>query len=477
RAQAGASVLASGIPGRADLALSGGVALPDGHVSATAVVGQGRRSDRTYTDAFGATVDMAGASQLDPALLSAEARSGVWTLALAAEHFHTTHQDANVRAWKRPHESDFDGLYARLEADLAPSGRWDLRPYLRAKWQQPYHSTDWSSMEVYSATEDRVDRTVLGFETSTEEQAWTLQGGAEGGVDHATVPEVQTDWWFEDGRNITYGFGSGWVQATRSFPGLTLTAGGRFDGHLAYGTALSPRVALTHAWRRGHYKLLGSRAFRAPGIVQARDRVSPETVTVLEAEAGAGPATWLYLTGTAFDVRIDRPLVYFYVNETEGYVNGSVAGNRGGGLQADLLWNPWRASLGWSATTASGRNETEDFAVAASDDALLGTPSHKVVGTLSTQWSRLSLSTAVTWLAPRWTSVRPSPGTWMEEQVPAALLWDATAVLTLPANLWTSLSVHDLANQAPPFVQPYAGHHAPLPSSGREIGLTLGWTP
>lgn len=479
RVQATGSVLASGVPGRADVAVSGGKTLEHGHVAASAVVGQGRRSDRTYTDVAGGSVDLTHASQADPAFLSADAEVGVWTMALAAEHFHTTQQDANVRAWKRPHDADFDGIFGRLEANVRPADGWTVRPYLRVKWQQPYHSTDWSSMSAYSATEDRVDRTVLGVEAATEDDGgWTLQGGAEGGIDHATVPEVQTGWWFDGGQSIVYGFGSGWAQATRTLPALTLTAGGRVDGHLAYGTAFSPRLALTHAWRRGHYKVLASRAFRAPGIVQARDDVDPETATVLEAEVGAGPTPWSYLTATVFDVRIDRPLLYVYTANDEGYANGTVAGNRGGGLQGDLLWRDWRASLGWSATTASGRNETEAFAVSGNADALLGVASHKVVGTLSTlAWSRLSLATTGSWFSPRWTVLHAEGGSATEEQLPAASVWDATATLSLPRGLWTSLSVHDLLDQAPPFTQPYDGLHAPLPSSGREIAVTVGWIP
>lgn len=47
---------------------------------------------------------------------------------------------------------------------------------------------------------------------------------------------------------------------------LPVFIGARFDNHSQFGSAFSPRVGVTKLFENWHFKLLYSRAFRAPAI-------------------------------------------------------------------------------------------------------------------------------------------------------------------------------------------------------------------
>jgi hypothetical protein len=287
---------------------------------------------------------------------------------------------------------------------------------------------------------------------------------------------------FATGRTVVFGFGSAWAQAIADLEVTTLTAGLRYDVNSAYGDALSPRLALTRAWKRAHYKVLLSRAFRAPGIEHSRYDVDPERTTVVEGEVGFAPSGWAYATVGAYEVQIQGPLVYFYDLSipAEGYRNGPAAGTRGATATLELKPpGPVDASVGWAWTAPSDR-VIDPFELPGSPETLLGVASHKGVARLSAQGDALGGGVVGTLLSPRHAELGvDDSGAAVFGQLPAAFLLDANVSLSpgFAPGLSLQVSVHDLLDQAPPFVQPYAGGHPPLPSGGRAFGLSVTYAP
>jgi outer membrane receptor protein involved in Fe transport len=260
---------------------------------------------------------------------------------------------------------------------------------------------------------------------------------------------------------------------------VDVTAGARVDAHSSYGVAVSPRVVLTQAWDRAHFKLGAARAYRAPGIVQARSDVGPEHSTTLEAEVGVGPTSWAYLTVSGFDATLDDVLVYRYSYdpltdvETEGYVNLASTGTRGGEAELRLLNGPFGLVAGWAFYTTAGKNDVPDYAVPG-EDALLAAPQHKgVLRADLDPFDGLVVGATATVLGPRHAVVDRAAGASVIEPLPAAVLLGAVLDLELPfaPGLAIGVVAQDLLDENPPFVQAYDGGHLPLPSTGREIGL------
>jgi outer membrane receptor protein involved in Fe transport len=485
RADARASWLGSGAYGHQDLGFSGGYSLGDDtRLGVSAVVGRGRRTDDLYTDVYGTTADLTDASAIDPGLLSVNVRHGGLTASGLFEWYRITHRDNFVGLLNHDRDNDFLGAYGRAAWRLPLGSGWTVTPRLSSKVQWPWRSL--RDIPPALALHHRVDRTIAGVDLRGQPAEWfDLLAGGEAGMDRFHLLTEEPGAWFDGEADTTYRSAAAWAQTIVRTPWVNLTAGLRFDANDAYGTAASPRVAVTRAGGRGHLKLQVSRAFRAPGFQAARYDVGPERSTVREGEVGVRPAPWLYLTGDVFDVRVTEALVYFVRVDpdtgelTDGYENAGTTGSRGGGLSAEVREGRFSLSAGYEGYTGEGLADAEldRLDVPDAPGAHLGIATHK--GTLGTSyrsgrgWSVGGVATA---LGPRWaiTSVDATDSP-VYELLPATVTLDANlqlqAIGGTPFSL--ALTVHDLLDMAPPYIQPYDGLHAPLPSAGRDLGLQV----
>lgn len=482
RLDAQSSWLSSGVYGRQDLTLTAATRLgDDGHLGVSGAFGRGRRTDGTWTTVAGLEADLTDGSALDPGLVSAELELGGLSVAGMVERYHTTHGDGYAHRVPEPKDSNYNGAWARASWALPVGPDLTVTPRMSFVWQRPWESVRDVPLEHWSYSRQEVDRTLAGVDVDADPiEVLHLVFGAEGGVDRAHVPEFQPIIFFDNGRpDRAWALGSGWAQAGLDLPAARITAGLRLDAHELYGAAVSPRLGITRAGDHAHGKLLVSRAFRAPSVVLARSDIDPDTTTTVEAEAGVGPTDFLYLTATAFDVRVADPLVYFaglddeglYV---EGYINGEPTGTDGLTTNATLRHDRLSLSASWAVYTARWRSELDTYAVPRAPDSLLGLPNHKVVVQASAELGDVATVGFVgTVLGPRYAIT--GRGRDRFERLPTAALLDLVASVydDERTGLTLTASVHDLLNAAPPFVQPYDGGHPPLPSGGRELLVQL----
>jgi outer membrane cobalamin receptor len=472
------SFLPSGVYGHQDLSLSAGGALgTHGHVGVSTTFGRGRRTDDLYRDVRGHEVDLTDASALDPALISGDLTWGGLQLALAAERYATTWQDGGVHTLRHDHDNSFSGLYGRASWTGPLSRSTLLRGYGQYKIEEPWHSTRGFPEDAFGTYRDRDDKVVGGFELRSQpHDRLELQGGLEGGSEHARS--------FEPGAqpHTRHLVGSGWSQFRFDLDGINVLAGTRLDTSTAYRYALSPRLVVSEAWRRFHYKAALNRAFRAPNVLQSQYHVLPETMTTLELEGGAGPTAWSYVTASAFHNQLSDPIVYRYFfdevtqSESEGYVNGP--GMATMGLEADLqlLLGPFTCAGGLALVRA--QHPPVDYEVPGQPSRVLAVPAQKAV--VRAMWDpgeRLTLGAVGTWLGTRWALDGLQGETPVYSELPPSLMLDLSAEMRHVGvrGLSVGLQVHDLLDHNPPFIQAYNGWHAPLPGQGREIGVQLTW--
>ena len=445
--------------------------------------GQGRRSTGTYTDIHGNQADLREKSELNPALVNLGLSWRGWTLRALADQLRTTQLDQYDEILPRPVGTDFLSEAVSLTRELRLRPGLSMTPFLRWRHQTPWRVRELApfDMEVARLGEGlTVDwepgpalSIATGLELYQERATDNLYSSGDGALfdpDHPGAPVEQVDY-----RDLAC-----FAQALWLTDWANLAAGARWEDHSRFGSAFVPRAALTRVFERAHLKLLASRAYRSPSVMNLslNPDIKPETATTLEVEAGWQVDGKTLLTANVFDISIADPIIYTYdeATDTELYVNADEMGSRG--VEAEL-----RRMDAWGALTlrwALARPHDEPvaiFAVPGSADEVLGVPQQ--TGSLS-----LGLALGAWRVTPGlvYVGARKALGSLDGNGDPVVVRLDEALLLNLGltwrkplhvAGLELALGLHDLLDEAPAFAQPYDGWHAPLPGPGREATLTL----
>jgi hypothetical protein len=150
-------------------------------------------------------------------------------------------------------------------------------------------------------------------------------------------------------------------------------------------------------------------------------------------------------------------------------------------LEVDYQLKHARASaqLSYSYYSAAGKNEVAAYAIPGRDDALLAFPKHKLTmrGTLELFDGFSITPSAVIFGARYGFTTGDADGNHMVgREAPAAVLnvyarWRDVGI----RGLEVGAGVYDATNEHVRYLQPYDGGHAPLPSTGREMIVRLGY--
>ncbi|MDF1563750.1 MAG: TonB-dependent receptor plug domain-containing protein [Deltaproteobacteria bacterium] len=471
---------------RRRVTLGWGGSVGDLQIGVAGWLGQGQRSDGIFRDSTGATLDLQGQADLDPAGLDLRLAWKGLTFSFLHDSYRTTHRTGYGELLAAPAPADFTSTYLELAWNAALSERLTLTPRLRwhrqAPWRTPGMSPDdpnWFDSPVQRG------RAGLQLEYQTA-QGVDLIFGVEGYIDEATLPEevLEEKTFSNGGRRFQIKRAAAHLQALIDVAEGTLALGARYEASSRFDASLVPRVALTQPFGRFHFKLLAARAYRAPSIqnIDLGPGITPETTDVVEAEVGYLLTDTLSLALNLFDTTLRGPIVYQYdpITFEEGYVNGTQVHTRGFEVEGRWRhrWVALRASYGFYV--AMGRQTQEVFGVPGHHGELLGLPAHKlsIVATCPLG-SHLRLAPGLVFLSRRWARTTDPAGAASLEALPAAALLD----LALEAHdlgvegLSISLSLHDLLGAEPAFAQPYDGGHPPLPGPSRELLLRVSWTP
>jgi outer membrane receptor protein involved in Fe transport len=379
----------------------------------------------------------------------------------------------------------FDAIALAAAYRVRASERVVVTPWLRAHYQQPWHTRDEAdgSPDYFQTTGTRG---TAGVAVSTEVSPRVqVHAGAEGYVEYSEVgagaPDVQL---FPGGATeITHESASAYVEADLRTEWVDVTAGGRAEAHSDYGATAVPRIAATTSIDRAHAKLLVAQGYRAPSIQNLRiePEIEPERMTNLELEAGYRFGDHVSAIIDVFDGTLKNPIVYGFdgqgMNET--YANYTQTGSRGVELDLRTRGDRGFATLAYSFFTAAGKNVVDRSAVPGSRARLLAAPRHKLTlhGAIAAG-PRVVIGGAVVVLGPRHAVVGVDAG-----MRPTYGVIDTDVVLNATvhvrdvgvAGLDVSLGLHDALDARPLMLQPYASGHAPYPGPGREVLLRVSY--
>jgi len=442
------------------------------------------RSDGTYRDFAGDSYAMRPDSGLSDTLLSLGLQAGGLRLRAVYDDYRLRSRDGYDAVLPATETVRFEStlLEARYEAKFASGVT--LTPRLAYRRYTPWQTTlDSTSPLFYDKTADRyLGGLTLGWEGS----AGRLLVGFEAFFDRARVGDLrQLDLGFgfgPDGTDTTNNSrtASGFAQLLWRTSLANLHLGARYEHSTASGGAFVPRVGLTRVLGRLHWKLLYSRAFRAPAIenINSNPDIQPERTDVVEAEVGLQLGGHVALLANGFWIRIQKPIVFTTVANTDIYANGGKTGSSGLEAQVRARYAWGFANLGYSFYTADGQNDVELYAVPGKSALLFGFPAHKATLAAGLHLGpKATLGASAVLLGPRSGNVagdgsgNPVIGT----EPAALLLGGALTYRDFPARgLSLSLGIRNLLDERHRVLQPFAASHAPLPMGGREVTVRLG---
>jgi outer membrane receptor protein involved in Fe transport len=478
--------------GRRTLSLSYGHQGESGSFTLGAFAGEGNQTDRSWTDQGGTTSSLANDSQADPLYLNAGYQMKELVLRAILDGYRVGTRDGLGVALPRNDLMTFLALHLDARDTFHPTEQLSLSARLNFKHQEPWwvSASSAESPLHYRQVENRVTGRLSGLYLFDRDLQ--LMGGVEAYAEQAHLGSsdlggLQT--LLEGQDHVAYQNVAAFSELSlRSALGL-LVAGVRAEDHSSFGASLVPRLTLTKSIDRFHFKLLASRAFRAPGIeniaLGANQTISssscreqpicPERVTALEVELGQQLIDSLYLSANAFYTAIDQTIVYTVDPNTsaEGYANQGRTGTRG--VEADLrlrLAN-FSADLNYSFYTAAHANQVSTYAVPGDAKLLLGMPAHKLVLTGSLRAFRtVSLAPTAVLQSERYAwGPNDASGNAALLRIPPVLLFNLFVNVTDlgTKGLDLGVGVYNLFDADNPYPEPYNGGHTPLPGQSREL--------
>ena len=478
-----------GKDGKDGLALKAGVYL-----------GQGTRSDQPYTDMTGASYNFAGGdARNDPLLLHVSADYQGLKVGYLFEDYHTTMKDGYGESIADTLPVDYIASSLNISYEWRPSTTVKVVPRFHWLYQKPWRTAsetaqlNYGDSYYWNPTAQRALGGVMLIWDAV--QPLDLLFGSDYYVDSATD---RRDGFLDPGgpaepdpnnplpkvKSVSYWDATVYGQALLDTPWVNLSAGARYERRQHIGGSFVPRAGITKIWGPAHFKLLYSRAFRAPSIGNLSHNldVSAETTTVAEAEVGYRLHPTLFIVASGFDISIDKPFVYFYdnVRNVETYRNFGPMGTRGAEVELRFKSERTFANASYSYYTTAGKDRIDALAVPGHTHVLLGFSPHKfalLVGTGIGRRIDASLS-ALLLAGPRFGYYAyDATGTPMARDFGAELQLNTFISyrdLLLPGST-VGLGIYNLTNTKTVMIQPSNDGHSPMPGSSREILLRIGY--
>ena len=272
------------------------------------------------------------------------------------------------------------------------------------------------------------------------------------------------------------------------------TVGARYQYSTLFPSALVPRFGITKAFNKFHVKALYSMAFRSPNInnyTLGNNNIEPELTQVLEAELGYKLSNEISITGSVFNILIEKPIAYEAGSANLGlgsYVNGNKIGTRGVEAEFKLKKERYFATVNYSYFTAFD-NETPNYQVYSAAQGIdepgmtIGMPNHKAVVIVGGKvYKSISLNTSLIYTSERYGAYTPAGSqVYLFKKYDPTYTWNANLVFNDLFNdkLSLVLSCMNILDTNYDFIQAYQNvsdpsiNKNPLTGTPREFLATM----
>jgi outer membrane cobalamin receptor len=469
--------------GRKNFNLSAGKQTKDFQFTLGAFIGSANRSDRTFSDFYDSTYNMAGNSALKPTNLNIGVGFKGFSARWIMDLYKTTSRDSYDQNEPLAYPLDFKSQFLELKyaAILGKKKNLIITPKINIKSQTPWQTlSDFDTIiEDYSKVAQRYTGNITASYNLTRKINFVA--GAEVYKDHAE-DQVDSSFFSNGEKEVSYFNQAYYVQGLAKTRFVNFILGARYDIHSDYGSAFVPRIGFTKKFKKFHFKALYNNAFRAPSIeninLQDSTGMKPELTRVIELEAGYQITRKSLLTANFFDITTKDPIVYYYDDslQTDSYRNFGGAGSRGVEVEYRMRDKWGYLIFNYSNYTVEGKQKISDYVIHGDSHMLLAFPTHKANLNVSFKAGKyFNISPTLSFIGERYgyTGI-DSTGESVVEKFPSLLLANLFVNTTnYVKGLTIGVGCYDMLDSKYKFIQPYNGYHAPLPGPSREIILKV----
>lgn len=390
----------------------------------------------------------------------------------------------NATGYDIPERNRFHNIYGELKYDIKASEKLQITPSVNYKNQLPwwYVTEDWFYKRSYSQLKAGVDMVYQPTEKID------LIGGIGYKYDYADDKDIDPEVTFYNGKkDVSFNTFSAYVQANLKTKITNFFVGARFDNHSVVGSSISPRIGITKAYDKFHYKLLYSNAFRTPSFenINLNEDIKPEKTDVIELELGYKLNDNMFVTANLFNIVINDPILYVWDIDAdeEYYYNQDKTGSRGLEFEYMVKYFKWSMNLGYSYYTTNDLNKVTTYQVeypigTTKEHLLKGAPQHKL--TLKGSYNlteKISIAPSLVYMSETYGFITSD----LEQSKQDPVLLANAFILFRNIgvkNLDLGIGVYNILDSNYGYIQPYGDYElaeAMYPSSPREFTLKLNY--
>ncbi|HCT99772.1 MAG TPA: ABC transporter ATP-binding protein [Methylococcaceae bacterium] len=249
---------------RKTISVAAGHTFDELEVSFSGKANESQRSDRIYTDAHQASIDMANNSQLDSLYGNLSLAYHDFKLRFLADEYHIESRDGFADAIM-PANQLLKNTFNTYASNA--SYEHEFTPHFKANATFDFsRQSPWQRSTLYSNGKQTLDEKVLVDHYKSDAKATFM-------ADSGSYLALGNSYQLDDYSHIVSDFKGtlplftdyvAYAEMVYKTPWVDFLAGGRFDAYGQFGTNLQPRFALTKQLDKFHYKLLYTHAFHVP---------------------------------------------------------------------------------------------------------------------------------------------------------------------------------------------------------------------
>lgn len=441
------------------------------------------RSDARYTDINSNSFDMADFSEIENTTVLLSGMHNGWALSLLYDDYSLLSKDGYINITESVPVIRFENINTRLKKSFRLGSQLDITPFINYKYQTPW-------TVIYENKEDRQNEIIrhnkLGSGTNltwSMNDYHSLAAGVEYWTESASSPDGTYPYFVEYNNRFTHQNYAAFIQTTSKLRYWSFSPGVRFSYSSRYFASFVPRLAITRNWNWGYSKVITSRSYRNPSIMNmlANSAIRPEYATVLEVETGVSIKAFSVLSVNVYRMLISDPITYYY-DETaseDKYINEGRAGTEGVELSFNHHFPLSKIIVTASVSRPVNANNHQLYKVDDYKNYLLGFSPYQFSVNYSIQitpqtaaWSLLNFIGRRYGITSMDNSGAPVFSAYGESYI---FCVGIKRQLDKAARWCISSSVNNLFNQPVRYIQPYRSYHGALPGKGREFGLMFSY--
>lgn len=447
--------------------------------------GAGSRSDRNYFDYYQNTRNLTRASDIYNKQLSLQLTYKNFTAQTLLDEYSFEQIDLWDQLYPGPPlQESFRSNFGEFSYKFHKSNL-TIIPKINYKWQKPWRlnvpDMEYTNNKVFNKLSPSVNA-IYGIKNLQ------ITGGIEYNYDNLKQPKTisyQFEEPFKNGKNyLDYQNFGAYTQILWNSKYANISVGARYDNSTKYGDAFVPRIGITKAFKKFHFKIMGNKSFRVPGgimpnrVPEGFKKLKPEYGTIYEFETGYILAPYSTIVLNVYDITFKDLIIYgkepqtgvgYYKNQ--GHV-GTAGIEVGFKINTDKLFS----TINFAYYRRKSSNSDSLFMVPTDNNQYLALSPVRINSLIGYRVSRNStVSITTSYFGERYSYNYLNNNKDILVKHKANLLVGLNLeFMNFPFKKFeTQVIATNLLNSDFYYLQPYKGAHGPLPGLDRSFGFRV----